>query len=1189
MSKKRILILYLGFVLALLAGTWALLGETGLSRTFVENLLAKVIRRDRFSLRDAAVDLGGGVVTLRGLQVATSEQQAGGARLAVEHVELGVETNPLGEPGRVREVRVRGLELEIDLAAGRFPDLAQLFDVPGALGDGPTGAPPPLEILDSRLRLSVSTDVPPIEFRDVKLTVLPIELGSSVVVLKGTMAGPNGEIFVVDGRADVAKPEVRVMLRLTDRGLDPESVMPYSRDAGDLLAEIDASGRIESFLVWLEYPDRTDPAAPQDQALAGVRIDLTGVACNVPAFPYPVRGARARLDADMRAGGTVRFEFVQDGPGATLKATGEIGGLLEDRLSGEVHVTARDVALDADLGRALARIDDARLVWEAFSPSVGRGDADIRVELRPGERAAEFGMDLTLRDTAVRFVGFEAADGTRVDGVPLPVRGIAGRVHVRRGEVVIHEITGRIDDGRLNVNGRIGTSPTDRELRLHVESDSLAMSPAIRDALAGFDPGLPTTWDEYAPQGSTSLTFDLRSRSPEGDQLRVVLRPLAASARWAGFPCRVEAIEGRIEIGDDAVDLDLRGKRGPADVAIRGRFLTGAREPAGDGPAAELALRTGPLAVDDELRAAMRVLSPSLGDAVDRYELGGSVRVQLATWRLADREAFDYDVRADLEDATATLALPVRGIAGPIFVQGSGETAHVELSSVRGEIAHAGDIPPSAVLAQGRLDTVAPAAGGSAAPRLDVTAVVRGLPLDDRLGSALDRIDALDLETWRVLAPSGRIDLVWHRASEGSADSDHQRLQIQLLDVGSDAAFLVAPARAVTGSLTIVDGVAGLAGVRGMMADAEFRVIEGTIAHERDATRFGFTVASDDFPVDERIANLLSGPLRTTYLDRRVHGRVAVNSLRIDMLVPDSGAGIETRLAGHLRALGIHASLGAELSDFTGRIAIDDTRISESGGVVHGNLSDSAVTLFGHRVDELGAKFVVDHEQVVFTGLLGKAYGGTVQGGGEPGGRDLAYRFDAPGRLSFALAWNGIDIARAMRASGTRDPRVRGELAGRFDLAQLDGAELADVIGEGELRISGGDLGAVPAFTAIYSYLAEPRRPRFDRLGAKFHVRDQRITVDSLEIGSPLMTATGKGTIDLAGWIDMRIDFPDFFGKSADWTFLPQVLRAVTSGLARFQIHGDLRSPQTRPLWIGREAANQAPLGPIPAARPVRR
>ncbi|MCC6781929.1 MAG: hypothetical protein IT457_03715 [Planctomycetes bacterium] len=1178
MTKKRILLLYFGFVLTLLVGTWAILGKTGVSRTFVENLLAKVIRRDRFSLRDAAVDLGGGVVTLRGLEVQTANRQPGRARMAVEHVEVGVETNPLGAPGRVRDVRVRGLDLEIDLAEGRFPDLAELFDVTaGGATDGGE-ALPPLEILDSRLRLRVEPGVEPIEFNDVALSLLPIEAGSAVVVLRGTMVGPSGELFVVEGRADVAKPELRAMLRLTDAGLKPELVMPYSRDAGDLLAEIGASGRIESLAVWLEYPDRSDPAAVRDRVLAGVRLDLAEVSCDVPEFPYPIRQAHARLDADMKAKGTVRFEFDQRAEDGSLAVAGEIDGLLDDRPNGELRVTARDVALDAKLGRALSRIEDARRAWEAFAPTAGRADGDLRLEFRPERSHPVFTMDLALKGASLRFVGFEAADGTRVDGVPLPMRDVRGRVHLRSGEVVFDDVVGRLDDGVLSVEGRIGTADADRELRLNVTSDSLRMSPALRTALAGFDPGLASTWDEYAPQGDTALEFDLRHRSPSGDLFRVVLKPRGASASWAGFPCRVNGIQGRIEIGADTVEIALQGKRGEADVALEGRFRTDDRAPLGDAPAAELALRTGPLALDAELRAAMHALQGSLGETVDRFGLAGAVRVQLATWRLADRTTFDYDVRADLEEATAALALPVRAIHGPVFVQGSGETAHIELSGLRGEIAHGDGIPPSSVLVQGRVDA------GAEAPRIEVSAVIRGLPLDDRLGEALDRIDALDLDSWRVLAPSGRIDLVWQRTTSGAPQEDHQRLRIQLLDVGSDAAFLPAPARSVFGDVEIVDGVARLADVRGHMADAEFTVIEGSIAHELDATQFGFTVASDDFPIDDRFANLLDGPMRSTWLERRVRGRVAVSSLRIDMRVPDDGAGFETRLAGQIRALGVTASLGAELRDFTGRIDVSDTRFDQSGGVVHGAIADASMSLFAHRVDEFSARFEADTQQVVFTDLLGKLYGGAVLGDAADE-RDLVYRFAAPGRLSFALSWNGIDLARVMRASGSRDARMRGELAGRFTLDRLDGAELADLVGEGELRISGGDLGAVPAFTAIYSYLEEPRRPRFDRLSARVVVKDQRVAVDALEIGSPLLTATGKGTIDMAGWIDMRIDFPDFFGRGADWTFLPQVLRAVTSGLAQFQVHGDLRAPQTRPLWIGREAADKAPLGPIPAAK----
>ncbi len=38
-----------------------------------------------------------------------------------------------------------------------------------------------------------------------------------------------------------------------------------------------------------------------------------------------------------------------------------------------------------------------------------------------------------------------------------------------------------------------------------------------------------------------------------------------------------------------------------------------------------------------------------------------------------------------------------------------------------------------------------------------------------------------------------------------------------------------------------------------------------------------------------------------------------------------------------------------------------------------------------------------------------------------------------------------------------------------------------------------------------------------------------------------------------------------------------------------FQPRGLLRNPQTRPLWIGREAAGDVPLEPLPSSESLRR
>src|SRR5690606_5931565 len=126
-------------------------------------------------------------------------------------------------------------------------------------------------------------------------------------------------------------------------------------------------------------------------------------------------------------------------------------------------------------------------------------------------------------------------------------------------------------------------------------------------------------------------------------------------------------------------------------------------------------------------------------------------------------------------------------------------------------------------------------------------------------------------------------------------------------------------------------------------------------------------------------------------------------------------------------------------------------------------------------------------------------------------------------------------------------------------------------------------LGTVPIFTAIYRHLQPQRRPRFDGARMKVTVRDRRVAIEDLTVTSSLATVTGEGTITMGGYIDMRLDFPDLFGDDANVFVIPQVLKALTS-VVQFQIHGYLRSPRARPLWLWDSKPPREELGPIPAA-----
>ncbi|MDA0933247.1 MAG: hypothetical protein O3C51_07290 [Planctomycetota bacterium] len=1189
MTRQRIVLLYVVVLAVIVAGTLLALRSTGVARTFVVNALAGFLQRSSFDLDDAQLDLAEGRVLLRGLAIETDSSDdsgSGAARLDVAELDVAVDVNPLGEVGRVRAVRVRGLAADVDLAAGRFPDLGRIL-LPRADDTPATAAPPPppsVEILESTLRLRLAPGAEPIAFTGVTLEFLPETEGSHRGALRGTMRGPNDQEVRVDGLADLASAEFRAVLRLVDVPLVPEMAEPYSRDAVAFLRSIGVGGTASSLSIWAEYPRRAPSSTGEvvrGELGAGVRLELEQLRCTVPQLPYPITDARAQLSADLGDGGHLAFSIEERSERGSIDVEGSVAQLFEDEPRLELSVEARDVLVDPVLGRALATLKDARNVWEAFEPSDGRGNASLRLTHAIGSGVRpRLSLDIGLEDVKARFVGFQNEAGERMHGFPHPLEALSGDVRLHDGRVSIEGVRGRLGQHEIRAEGLVipKRGDTGGAVELDIESDELAFSPEIRAALAQLDPEFAAVYDDYSPAGTTTLRINVRTGGAIEDAgVRVQLRPLGASAAWRGFPCRVDQVTGLVDIGADGVVVQLEGTRDGEPVRVDGRFPRTA--PVDGGPAALLHVTADRLQLDEEVRGAVTMLSQEIRDTIDTLGLDGAFAVDVTTWRDQGAETFGYDVRIDVEDGTLQLAelpLPTTGLRGPVFVHGEDGQNRVEVAAVRGVIDNGSDGEPASLTLHGTVDV---AAAGLA---MDLSAVVRGLELTPRLGKAVEAFGAFDFETWDLLDPSGQVDLVWRRVQEPTETTPHQTLRIQLLDVRSAADFLPAPAEHVYGDLLVVDGSTTFTDVRAQMAGATVHCVEGSVTQVEGALAFAALVSSPDFPVDDRLARLLDGPIAETWRARQIEGRVAVHELQMRLSFPDDGAPMRTELRGSLSARGLSLLLGTEVEDITGLWSIDAAEFGPDGGFARGRVEGGSATVFGHAVSDVQGTFLATPDHVEFGALRARLHGGTVTGMREDA--TLVHRFAGPGTLSFDLGWDGLSLDQVTRTANGRSDGMRGRLAGRFRLDSLVGGDIVDMKGSGEVRITEGDLGRVPVFTSIYSYLAEPRRPRFEGLAARFEVGDRQVRIPSFEVTSPLLSAGGKGSFDMDGYLDLRIDFPDFFGRSADWLLLPQAMRALTSELARFQVHGHLRDPQTRPLWLGRDPAKRAALGPIPAS-----
>ena len=66
--RRRIILFFVCFLVALVAGTYIVLVYTGASRSIVESVMSRFIR-SRFELRDAEFDPATGTVSLEGVQI----------------------------------------------------------------------------------------------------------------------------------------------------------------------------------------------------------------------------------------------------------------------------------------------------------------------------------------------------------------------------------------------------------------------------------------------------------------------------------------------------------------------------------------------------------------------------------------------------------------------------------------------------------------------------------------------------------------------------------------------------------------------------------------------------------------------------------------------------------------------------------------------------------------------------------------------------------------------------------------------------------------------------------------------------------------------------------------------------------------------------------------------------------------
>jgi hypothetical protein len=205
-------------------------------------------------------------------------------------------------------------------------------------------------------------------------------------------------------------------------------------------------------------------------------------------------------------------------------------------------------------------------------------------------------------------------------------------------------------------------------------------------------------------------------------------------------------------------------------------------------------------------------------------------------------------------------------------------------------------------------------------------------------------------------------------------------------------------------------------------------------------------------------------------------------------------------------------------------------------------------------------------QHLSLTNIHADFYGGRAAGG-------AAFDF-TPGPdpdYNFAFSADGADLHRLMADLGQKTNHVEGRLSGTLVITQANTADWTKTRGQGSLNLRDGLIWDIPLF-GIFSAILNGVSPGLgsSRAGAAdctFAITNGVIRSDDLVIRTPTMRLDYRGTVDLQGRINARVEaglFRDMWlvGPAVSAMFWP-----VTK-VFEYKITGTLEKPKTAPVYL---------------------
>jgi len=730
----------------------------------------------------------------------------------------------------------------------------------------------------------------------------------------------------------------------------------------------------------------------------------------------------------------------------------------------------------------LARIEEwlpenARKEWRRFSPA---GSCGLLLSLQLGpadEGPPKVSANANLHDCSVDYELF-----------PYEVSMVTGNIELGREGVVFQDLRGSTDPGALSLQGTVsGFERNKPEFYLHIKAEDLPLDGKLRNAL---QPEVQKVWDEVnVISGKSDLSFDIGGVVGEPPQFGCEALIRDGEVQYSKFPLTVEKIGGRVSFSNELFQArDLKGNVAGAEASEINANVS-IQTPEGS-LSLEADITAEKLPATEELA---QCLPAQVSDVWDELRPMGTLSGEFHF--AVSPEADEPKMRAEVDFSELSISparFPYR-FAG-VHSIASYDGRELTFTQVPAKPKKA-PRPPGALVIEGKISGLADV------PTYDLRVAADGLPMDDRLYSALPPAAK---EIWLKARPSGTIDAAAALSGKVGDQVASIPLQIALHDCAMNP-----------GGFKITNGEGAFSFEEGRVEVTSFEANFGPIPFSvngllrQEAGQWGgdFRFGTQPFEVSQSLIEAIP----QTYA-ANVNDILRSGELALDGSIRSRKGSHQFEAAVRLKELSLREQMS--LSDLSGELVLVGD-VKEEGVDIAGRASLDSARVAWLRLSDLETLVHWDDAGFALRELQANAYGGRLEA-------DLETD-SAEGELKAHFRLASAKLERFVGQTAVAGQRTKGKV----DIDANIAAHLKEktISGTGEARIEDGYLWEIPLFTALLKILPFNlgELTTFSKGKVAFALGTDHVRLAGLELLSTVLAIDGEGTVGYDTSMDLEL------------------------------------------------------------------